>query len=39
MKLIAKAIATVVDNIRDEAKIAEAREIARTLCQKFPLPY
>ncbi|MBQ8445402.1 MAG: serine hydroxymethyltransferase, partial [Opitutales bacterium] len=39
MKLIAKAITTVIDNIRDEAKIAEAREIARTLCQKFPLPY
>lgn len=39
MKLIAKAIATVIDNIGDEAKIAEAREIASTLCRKFPLPY
>jgi len=39
MKLIAKAISTVINNIHDEAKIAEAREIARTLCLKFPLPY
>ena len=39
MKLIAKAITLVINNIHDEAKIAEAREIARTLCQKFPLPY
>lgn len=39
MKLIAKAIALVINNIHDEGKIAEAREIARTLCQKFPLPY
>ncbi|MBP3301838.1 MAG: serine hydroxymethyltransferase [Opitutales bacterium] len=39
MKLIAKAITTVIDNIHDESKIAQAREIARTLCQKFPLPY
>jgi len=39
MKLIAKAISTVIDNIHDESKIAEAREIARTLCLKFPLPY
>lgn len=39
MKLIAKAITLVINNIHDDAKIAEAREIARTLCQKFPLPY
>lgn len=39
MKLIAKAITLVINNIHDESKIAEAREIARTLCQKFPLPY
>ena len=39
MKLIAKAITTVIDNIHDDAKIAEAREIARTLCRNFPLPY
>lgn len=39
MKLIAKAIITVINNIHDEAKIAEAREIAQTLCRKFPLPY
>lgn len=39
MKLIAKAIATVIDNIGNEAKIAEAREIASTLCRNFPLPY
>ena len=39
MKLIAKAITTVIDNIGDEGKIAEAREIARTLCRNFPLPY
>ena len=39
MKLIAKAIITVINNIHDEAKIAEAREIAKTLCLKFPLPY
>ncbi|MCD8298794.1 MAG: serine hydroxymethyltransferase [Opitutae bacterium] len=39
MKLIAKAIITVIDNIGNPEKIAEAREIAKTLCQKFPLPY
>ena len=39
MKLIAKAITLVINNIHDESKITEAREIARTLCQKFPLPY
>lgn len=39
MKLIAKAIVTAINNIHDESKIAEAREIAKTLCQKFPLPY
>ncbi|MGN0885208.1 MAG: serine hydroxymethyltransferase [Candidatus Spyradosoma sp.] len=39
MKLIAKAIALVVNNIHDESKIAEAREISRELCRNFPLPY
>lgn len=39
MKLIAKAIITVIDNIGNPEKIADAREIAKTLCQKFPLPY
>ncbi len=39
MKLIAKAIVTVIDNIGNAEKIAEARSIAEELCKKFPLPY
>ncbi len=39
MKLIAKAILTVLDNIGNAEKISEVREIAKALCHKFPLPY
>ena len=36
---IAEAINLVLDNIEDEAKIAEAKAIAIALCEKYPLPY
>lgn len=36
---IAEAINLVLDNIEDEEKIAEAKAIAITLCEKYPLPY
>ncbi len=39
MKLIAKAIVTVLDNINDASKIAEAKTISQSLCEAFPLPY
>jgi glycine hydroxymethyltransferase len=39
MERIAAAIDIVLSNPDDEAKIAEAREIALTLCRAFPLPY
>jgi glycine hydroxymethyltransferase len=39
MVQIANAIDIVINNITDDAKIAEAREIALGLCKKYPLPY
>ena len=39
MVKIAEAINLVLDNIEDEAKIAEAKSIAIALCEKYPLPY
>ena len=36
---IAEAINLVLDNIEDEEKIAEAKEIAIALCERYPLPY
>ena len=36
---IAEAINLVLDNIEDETKIAEAKAIAISLCQRYPLPY
>ena len=39
MVKIAEAINLVLDNIEDEAKIAEAKQIAIALCEKYPLPY
>ncbi|MBN2068255.1 MAG: serine hydroxymethyltransferase [Opitutales bacterium] len=39
MYQIVEAIDMVINNIEDDAKIAEAREIALELCKKYPLPY
>ncbi|MCH8475460.1 MAG: serine hydroxymethyltransferase [Opitutales bacterium] len=39
MKEIAQAIDLVLSNPEDQEKIAEARNIAIQLCEKFPLPY
>ena len=39
MELIAEAISTVLNAPEDEAKIAEAKAIAESLCKKYPLPY
>ena len=36
---IAEAINLVLDNVEDEEKIAEAKAIALSLCEKYPLPY
>ena len=36
---IAEAINLVLDNIEDETKIAEAKAIAISLCQRYPLRY
>ena len=35
----AEAIDMVINNIGNEAKIAEAKQIAIDLCKKYPLPY
>ena len=39
MLKIANAINLVLDNIENSAKIEEARKIALSLCEKYPLPY
>ncbi|PWM30773.1 MAG: serine hydroxymethyltransferase [Verrucomicrobia bacterium] len=39
MRTIAGAIAAVLNNPDDEAKIAEAKAAAQELCAKYPLPY
>ena len=36
---VSEAINLVLDNIEDDAKIAEAKTIALDLCKKYPLPY
>ena len=39
MRLIAEAIDTVLSAPKDDSAIAKAREIAKDLCKKHPLPY
>ena len=37
MKQIAGFIATVLENIHNEKRLAEVREEVRSLCERFPL--